>query len=150
MFSNLYLNETPYIFVTKKNVNTLRKIRETLQNIDNDKKREEINLSLLIIDDEADNASVNTNDQNYDPSIINSEIRKLLKLFKKSNYVGFTATPFANIFIDPDSTTEMLEDDLFPKHFITSLVPPTTYVGPVKLFLDSNKAIKLIKDLFCA
>jgi Z1 domain len=89
---------------------------------------------LLLIDDEADNASVNTSAPDADPTAINERIRALLRLFRRSTYVGFTATPFANIFIDADSASEMLGDDLFPRDFIYALEPPTNYVGAELIF----------------
>ncbi|WP_279324647.1 hypothetical protein, partial [Staphylococcus aureus] len=55
--------------------------------------------------------------------------------------VGYTATPFANIFIDPDSETEMLGEDLFPRDFIVSLDPPTNYFGANRVFLEDSEAI---------
>ena len=61
-------------------------------------------------------------------------------MFSRSCYVGYTATPFANIFIDPDSTTEMVGDDLFPRDFIVTLDPPSNYFGPQKVFLDEENA----------
>jgi hypothetical protein len=88
---------------------------------------------LLVIDDEADNASVNTKSRGEDPTVINRRIRGLLKAFDRSSYVGYTATPFANIF----SSTVEDEDhglDLFPRHFIESLKPPSNYFGPVRVF----------------
>lgn len=138
----------PFIFITKKNVRRLRNIRETIANINIKRPRTTIDQSLLIIDDEADNASVNTNDpQKYDPTAINSEIRKLLNLFTKSNYVGYTATPFANIFIDPDSEEEMLKEDLFPEDFIYSLNPPNNYFGPIQMFIKPKyRTIQIIDD----
>jgi hypothetical protein len=63
-------------------------------------------------------------------------IRRVLGLFKKSCYVGYTATPFANIFINPDSYDDDVREELFPRHFIYSLDPPNTYFGPNKVFLD--------------
>ena len=87
-----------------------------------------------MIDDEADNASVNTRAANEDPTAINTRIRALLRLFTHSSYVGFTATPFANVFIDPDNVTDMLGSDLFPRDFIYSLEAPTNYVGPQAVF----------------
>ena len=92
-----------------------------------------LDLPMLLIDDEADNASINTRDAG-DPTAINTAIRKLLRLFEKANYVGFTATPYANIFIDPDSETEMLEDDLFPRNFIYALEAPSNYIGARDIF----------------
>jgi Z1 domain len=65
---------------------------------------------------------------------INKAIRDLLALFTRSSYVGFTAAPFANIFIDPTSTDEMLGDDLFPRDFIHLLEPPTNYIGMDRVF----------------
>lgn len=90
-------------------------------------------IPLLVIDDEADNASVNTKGTGEDPTVINRRIREFLKAFDKSAYVGYTATPFANIF----SSTKEDDDyglDLFPRHFIESLKPPSNYFGPVRVF----------------
>ena len=61
---------------------------------------------MLMIDDEADNASINTSKSKEDPTTINRLIRNLANLFTRSNYIGFTATPFANVFIDPETTEE--------------------------------------------
>jgi hypothetical protein len=72
--------------------------------------------------------------QGTDATAINRRIRKLLKLFVRSSYLGYTATPFANIFIDPETDNEMLGDDLFPRDFIISLDPPDNYVSPSALF----------------
>jgi len=148
---NTYLHiksdRVPIIFVTKKNARVLKRIRESLDKINIKPPTKMIDSSLLIIDDEADNASVNTNKSEEDPTQINAEIRKLLLLFTKTNYVGFTATPFANIFIDPNSENEMLKDDLFPKDFIFSLSAPSHYHGPEKIFLnDADNTIRVIKE----
>ena len=59
-------------------------------------------ICLLLIDDEADNASINVHAEDEEPTAINNQIRIMLSLFKKASYVGFTATPFANIFINPE------------------------------------------------
>ncbi|MDG6249408.1 Z1 domain-containing protein [Methanocalculus sp.] len=101
-------------------------------------------IPLLVIDDEADNASVNTNpiplDENgtplddYDVSAINGKIRSLLNHFEKSAYVGYTATPFANIFIYPDGETTTHGEDLFPRDFIINIPPPPKYIGPSQVF----------------
>ena len=93
---------------------------------------------VLVIDDEADYASVNTRKSDESPAEINKRIRSLLSQFGRSSYVGFTATPFANVFIDPDTTDEMLKNDLFPRDFIYGLEPPTNYVGPQKVFGESS------------
>ena len=110
------------------------------------------NVSLLLIDDEADNASINTkagnpyltkkrNNKEYeeddvDPSKINGQIRKLIQKFNICTYVGYTATPFANIFISPLTDKKMFGEDLFPKHFIQYIKPPSIYFGPSKIFVE--------------
>ena len=63
---------------------------------------------------------------------INSQIRELLSIFHRSCYVGYTATPFANIFIDPDTDDDALRQDLFPRHFIIGLDAPSNYFGAQK------------------
>ena len=80
------------------------------------------------------NASVNTNKTSENPTIINGLIRKLANTFTRTTYIGFTATPFANIFIDPETTDEMENQDLFPEDFIVSLPVPTNYIGAEKIF----------------
>jgi hypothetical protein len=123
----------PVLVVTKKNKGVLEQLSGWLRarNADRDGK---IDLPLLMIDDEADNASINTRQSPEETTAINKAIRDLLSLFRRSSYIGFTATPFANIFIDPSSTTEMLGDDLFPRDFIHVLEQPTNYVGMNTLF----------------
>lgn len=127
----------PVIFVLKKNKSVLEKLEHWLRfynaNYQNaNKTAKTINLPMLLIDDEADNASVNT--KKDDITAINKGIRKLLVLFEKANYVGFTATPYANVFIDPDSEEEMLKHDLFPRDFIYALEAPSNYIGARLMF----------------
>ena len=101
------------------------------------------NVPLLLIDDEADNASINVKAkpgrEGDTVTAINGKIRKLLDAFEKSAYVGYTATPFANIFINPDAETPEHGEDLFPRSFIINVKPPSNYVGPVRVFgLDGD------------
>lgn len=103
-------------------------------------------MPLMLIDDEADNASVNTNKDTSEATAINAGIRKLLKLFPKSTYIGYTATPFANIFIktDEDQNKDL---DLFPRNFIYYIAPPANYIGASKVFLSpEDKNLLVIKD----
>lgn len=127
----------PVIFVLKKNKSVLTKLEKWLKvyNAVDGK----ISYPMLMIDDEADNASVNTKKEDQDPTAINAGIRKLLTLFTHSTYVAFTATPYANIFINPDSDDDMLKDDLFPRDFIYALDAPTNYIGPDSVFLETGK-----------
>ncbi len=134
----------PVLFVLKKNKSVLEKLEQWMRIFNANQQDKRIDLPMLLIDDEADNASVNTREEE-DPTIINQNIRKLLKLFVKANYVGFTATPFANIFINPDTTSEMLSDDLFPRDFIFALEPPTNYVGARDIFSEDCRYSYMIK-----
>ena len=122
----------PVIFVLKKNKSVLEKLEHWLRFYNANKVTKTISLPMLLIDDEADNASVNTKQD--DVTAINKGIRKLLALFERSNYVGFTATPYANVFIDPDSEEEMLKHDLFPRDFIYALEAPYNYIGARLMF----------------
>jgi len=131
----------PAIFVIKKNSSTLKNLISWLQEHNQRAGTSVIDAPMLLIDDEADNASINTAKGSDEATRINGQIRTLLKLFDHSCYVGYTATPFANIFIDPDSETEMLGEDLFPRDFIVSLDPPTNYFGANRVFLEDSEAI---------
>jgi hypothetical protein len=131
---------SPAIFVIKKNAKVLQRLNEWLG--DHSRNRDGgIPLPALVIDDEADNASIDVG-RDGKISTINAQIRQLLKLFPRSSYVGYTATPFANIFIDPRTSNDMLADDLFPRSFIIALEPPSSYHGPERLFGGSETSDK--------
>jgi hypothetical protein len=125
-------SSSPAVFVIKKNARVLEELNVWLGGHSKDSDGG-IPLPALIIDDEADNASIDVG-RDGKISKINSQIRHLLKLFPRSSYVGYTATPFANIFIDPRTSHEMFEDDLFPRSFIIALEPPSNYHGPERIF----------------
>lgn len=133
---NFNTNE-PIIAVVKKNGRILDRLHQWLsaQAIDVNGRRVIRNKSLLLIDDEADNASINTSPDTDPATKINRSIRNIIGLFDKSGYVGYTATPFANIFIP------IIEDDLFPRDFIINLPAPSNYIGPDKIF-----GFELIED----
>jgi len=104
---------------------------------------------IAVIDDEADQASVdNTTEDDEDPSVINHAIRVLLSKFKKSCYVGYTATPFANVFINPFGLTSGGVDDLYPKDLIYSLPKPSGYFGSSEFFrgVDLPPYVVLVPD----
>ncbi|MBJ86179.1 MAG: hypothetical protein CMJ11_06295 [Pelagibacterales bacterium] len=127
----------PIIFVVKKNTNTLKNLVTFFNNDEMEVRRRS---SLLVIDDEADNASINTKKDNSETTRINEGIRDILMCFSKSSYLGYTATPFANIFIDPDSYIEGKGNDLFPKDYIYALDPPNNYIGPQQIFGEERLA----------
>lgn len=138
------------LFVVKKNVSVLTKLHKWLKEQNLDPVLNCVNHPMLLIDDEADNASVNTNSQEIDPTRTNKIIREICGLFKNATYVGFTATPFANVFIDPDSVDKMKQADLFPEHFIYALPTPSTYIGADKIFYEDGiyyKNLRFIPDI---
>lgn len=123
----------PVVFVVKKNKSILNNLIRWLRN-NNTVAGRKIDLPMLLIDDEADNASVNTKKEDEDPTAINEAVRTLLSLFRQASYLGITATPYANIFINPETTDDMRGDDLFPRDFIYSLEPPSNYIGADSIF----------------
>lgn len=114
------------LVVLKKNSSVLRNFNSWLSEASEDTLRR---CPTLVIDDESDQASVNTNRPEDDPTAINEHIRNIIKRFPIISYVGYTATPFANVLIDAS-----VDDDLFPKDFLVSLEKPMGYVGTEELF----------------
>lgn len=136
----------PIILIIKKNTRTLEALRKWLQDL-NAGPDGKISVPMLFIDDEADNASINTNKDDVNPTLTNRLIRRVLGLFSKSCYVGYTATPFANIFIDPDAYDEDALEELFPRDFIYCLDAPTTYFGAEKVFLDDESSERIVRPI---
>lgn len=138
----------PVILVIKKNVSTLRSLHRWLDELNSKGYGKIKDVPMLMIDDEADNASINTKKDDNDPTQTNRRIREILSLFDKSCYVGYTATPFANIFINPDAYgDEQLREELFPRDFIYCLDAPTTYFGPDKVFLDDESSERILETI---
>jgi hypothetical protein len=127
------------VFVTKKNKTVLEQIARWFEKAPPGT----ANLPMLMIDDESDYASINTNDPDKDPTAINRAIRSMLSKFNRTSYVAFTATPFANIFID-----DTIEEDLFPRDLIYALDSPTNYVGCAAHFGDDREIepVRMIAD----
>ncbi|MGB8842520.1 MAG: Z1 domain-containing protein [Aliidongia sp.] len=139
----------PIVIIIKKNVRTLDSLFKWLKELNARKDGRIGDVPMLFIDDEADNASINTNKEDINPTRTNAMVRRILGLFTKSCYVGYTATPFANIFINPDAYDDDVREELFPRHFIYNLDPPNSYFGPHKVFVDevsSERVVRLIDD----
>ncbi|HEY9265303.1 MAG TPA: Z1 domain-containing protein [Mycobacterium sp.] len=117
---SVFSEQRAVLAVVKKNATVLNRLIKWLDTAA--ARRTLANVPVLIIDDEADQASVAT-------SSINPKIRKLLELTPKHTYIGYTATPFANVFIDPKAA-----EDLYPKSFILNLPRPEGYFGPEAIF----------------
>lgn len=137
----------PRIFVIKKNSSTLKNLIEWLQQSVATGGSKITDVPMMLIDDEADNASVNTKKDPNEATKINAGIRQLLNLFTQKCYIGYTATPFANIFID-DSTDELSQygKNLFPEDFIYCLDVPDNYCGADKIFDEENDFVRIIDD----
>ncbi|WP_294674209.1 Z1 domain-containing protein [uncultured Fluviicola sp.] len=150
---NLNLRGTdPVIVVVKKNNAVLKNLIQWLsakvgEDVSGTDHKIINHLPMLLIDDEADNASINISKSSV--SSINGSIRALLCLFRKSAYVGYTATPYANVFIplpkdekEPGKGLKIIVgnkdypvgEDLFPRDFIVNIPPPSNYIGPEKFF----------------
>lgn len=129
-FDNMKL---PILVVIKKHTKPLSHLLEWL-----DKHyKNQVDKAMLVIDDESDYASINTKDEE-NPTVINEKIRQLLQKFKKSAYVAYTATPYANIFIDHEANND-IGKDLFPSDFIYALEAPSNYFGAEKIFKQQNE-----------
>lgn len=147
--------QRPWLFVVKKNKTVLERllrwIRNHVANVQDPETGRRIvtNLPLFLIDDEADHASVDTGetvldsdgkpDPDHQPTAINRLTRRILHSFSRSAYVGYTATPFANIFIHERGETREEGPDLFPASFIVNLAAPSNYIGPGKVFGTNGK-----------
>jgi hypothetical protein len=155
------LSASKTLIVCKKNGAILKQLLMYLENQVGNSSKE---IPVLIIDDEADNASLNNNSHRGETaaSLMNKRIRAILKLFTKSAYIGYTASPFANILqhrernrnIEKDAFKHKGKeyqfevcDSLFPKHFIELIEPPPTYVGLKQLF-DTNAEITKLRPAF--
>lgn len=136
---------SPSILVIKKNTKVLENVINWLDVPQNKDVSGLINESLLLIDDEADNASINTGVDEITKT--NKMIRHLLSLFARAAYVGYTATPYANIFIEPDSYDAMVQFDLFPKDFIYSMWPPSNYIGPRSIFEPDGNCNYMLRTI---
>ncbi|MFH5211406.1 Z1 domain-containing protein [Antrihabitans sp. NCIMB 15449] len=122
------------LMVVKKNKTVLTKLVKDLNKI----KTPLSEIPVLIIDDESDEASVNTtklNEPDNERTAINRKISELLRMLPRAQYVGYTATPFANVFVDPSDS-----EDIYPKDFIISLPRPEGYMG-VQDFHDLDSDI---------
>lgn len=116
---------------------------------------------VLVIDDEADQASINTRGNRRDPSIdkdiapdkdtapslTNALIRDILKKIPRATYIAYTATPFANILIDPDANDSQVGEDLFPKDFVVQLPRPHGYTGTEELFGTSAQGRDVLRPV---
>ena len=127
----LHHTDKAQIAIVKKNVSPLRQLKKAIDETPHVTLKR---LRVLVIDDECDQASVNSAGNELDMTAINAYIRELLSMFPAVSYVGYTATPFANVLISPYLGNAEEPDDLYPRDFITALPKPPGYFGAEELF----------------
>jgi hypothetical protein len=149
---NIPIGKNPVVFVIKKNKSILENLidwfskNENIKNINGTPKL--FDVPALIIDDEADAASVNTAKDINEVKTINKLIRTLLNVFNQNTFIGYTATPYANLFISQEHNEDLttivknkeykIGEDLFPRDFIINIKAPTNYIGAAKIFGFEN------------
>lgn len=149
--ANVLQGNEHVVLVCKKNKSVLERLTGWIAN------RAPASLPVLIIDDEADQASINTGgnrrpvqeeadlapddvddpanaEEELNPSVINGLIRTLVQSFSRVSYVAYTATPFANVLIDHLAIDREVLQDLYPRDFIVALPRPNNYTGAERLF----------------
>ena len=155
--SNLHFNENNrerYFTVCLKNTDRLQHLLNWI-NSDNEKREQ---MKILIIDDEADQAGINTEQiDKKNRAIINGHLVNLVEgrdkngnctssPYKAMNYIGYTATPYANML------NEGSEESLYPKDFISILPLSEEYFGPQQIFgvddedYDGMDIIRIVKS----
>ena len=114
------------LVVMKKEVSRLKAFLRTIERTPPTVLRA---LKAIVIDDECDQASVDSSGRSNSPAPINDAVRGIIRALPAVSYVGYTATPFANVFINPHES-----DDLYPEDFITDLPRPKEYFGTREVF----------------
>lgn len=157
---NIPIGKNPVIFVIKKNKSILENLIDWFSKDVNakivDGTPKLFDVPALIIDDEADAASVNASRDINDIKTINRLIRTLLNIFNQNTFIGYTATPYANLFISQDYNEELITivkhkqykigEDLFPRDFIINIKAPKNYIGAAKIFGYENSNPELTKE----
>lgn len=148
----------PFLAVAKKHVKVLAKLDAWLASAE----RFLVDMPVLIVDDEADQASINTKSNRpadpavrededdadeQGPSKTNELIRSILSRIPKASYVAYTATPFANILINPSAIDRVVGDDLFPRDFVIQLPRPAGYTGTEELFGVSAQDREVVRPV---
>ena len=157
---NIPIGKNPVVFVIKKNKSILENLIDWFSKDVNakliDGTPKLFDVPALIIDDEADSASVNASRDINEIKTINRLIRTLLNIFNQNTFVGYTATPYANLFISQDHNEELttivkgkqykIGEDLFPRDFIINIKAPTNYIGAAKIFGYENSKPEITKE----
>ena len=132
--------QSRYFTVCLKNASRLKKLIDWIHADRASHKQ----MKILIIDDEADQASISNTAVEYKQAVkerkgINKLIVDLVEdcHYKPEqsngnataiNYVMYTATPYANFL------NECTPESLYPRHFIWTLKTSDEYIGPTQIF----------------
>jgi len=157
---NIPIGRNPIVFVIKKNKSILENLIDWFSKDINvkvvDGTPKLFDVPALIIDDEADSASVNATRDINEIKTINRLIRTLLNIFNQNTFIGYTATPYANLFISQEHNEELttivknkeykIGEDLFPRDFIINIKAPSNYIGASKIFGYENPNIESTKE----
>ena len=138
MGRNWIQDTLPTVLVIKKNATVIDNVTTYIRQQTNGGR---LDMPLVLIDDEADWGTPNTG-SDTDPTKVNAAIRKLLDTSRRSSYLGITATPFANIFIDHTAENDDLGQDLFPADYIRVMSSPSNYQGIGRYFAGDHPAIR--------
>lgn len=157
---NFPIGKNPVVFVIKKNKSILENMidwfskNENIKTVNGTSKL--FDVPVLVIDDEADAASVNASKDINDIKTINRLIRTLLNIFNQNTFIGYTATPYANLFISQEHNEALttivkgkeykIGEDLFPRDFIINIKAPSNYIGAAKIFGYENPIAELTKE----
>jgi len=154
--ANGFADAGTVLIVAKKIPPVLRRLKEWIKALEGQLG----DIPVLIIDDEADQASINTKGNRTDPSvdddgvldtgdpsITNALIRDTLQRIPRATYIAYTATPFANILIDPNAVDSEVGIDLFPKDFVVQLPRPDGYTGTEELFGISSAGRDVMRSV---
>ena len=159
---NIPIGINPVILVIKKNKSILENLIDWFSKDPNTKIENGFptlfGVPTLIIDDEADAASINTSKDINKITSINNLVRTLINLFEKKTFIGYTATPYANLFIPQEHNPKLksiikgknylIGEDLFPRDFIINIKAPANYIGASKIFgLDDPTSSKVYEPL---
>lgn len=157
---NIPIGKNPVVFVIKKNKGILENLIDWFSKNENVRKVDGMpklfDVPALIIDDEADAASVNASKDINEIKTINRLIRTLLNIFNQNTFIGYTATPYANLFIPQDFNEALatsvkgkeykIGEDLFPRDFIVNIKAPANYIGAAKIFGFENPVSELTNE----
>ncbi|MFC5177862.1 Z1 domain-containing protein [Nocardioides taihuensis] len=139
--------DRPVVMVIKKNQHRLQGLKAWLEETPIEVRRR---TPVLLLDDEADQATPNSARGRSERSAISKLTKDIWSLIPTGSYVGYTATPFANIFMDPND-----DEGLYPAHFIIDLPQPDAYFGAERLFgrepLDNDhepeSGLDMVRDI---